>query len=445
MRKTRIISKRFLFAAIAVLLLSTTLPISSQQVQPIVSRAITMSEAVDIALKNNPTPQARQAMVTAAAARVRMARAMTRPQITATGYATGSSMPMIVPGPEVVGGPQAWTLTPDTERLNGILMGMYPLYTGGKLRAQIESAHSSSEAAVADLAVSELDVSLTAKIAYYQVLLAREMANVYEDRVAEAQERLRIAEKAFEEGRIARYDLLRNRTDLAESQQQLNNARRDVEVALADLKSALGISQESNITLTDTLATPQPLEDVTTLRQLAVRQRPEVTAAHARIKAARSDVGVAKSAYKPQIYAMGMAELAASSESTDTGALVGITVSIPILDGGLRKSAVDEAQTMVQQAEAEKREVLLAVERDVSTAYARVSAAAENVTLAKAAVEQAEEDYRIIKLRYEAGKSINVEVLDALASLTRARTDYVAALYNYNVARADLLRAIGQR
>lgn len=445
MRKTRIISKCFLFAAIAVLLLSTTLPISSQQAQPIVSRAITMSEAVDIALKNNPTPQARQAMVTAAAARVRMARAMTRPQITATGYATGSSMPMIVPGPEVVGGPQAWTLTPDTERLNGILMGMYPLYTGGKLRAQIESAHSSSEAAVADLAVSELDVSLTAKIAYYQVLLAREMVNVYEDRVAEAQERLRIAEKAFEEGRIARYDLLRNRTDLAESQQQLNNARRDVEVALADLKSALGISQESNITLTDTLATPQPLEDVTTLRQLAVRQRPEVTAAHARIKAARSGVGVAKSAYKPQIYAMGMAELAASSESTDTGALVGITVSIPILDGGLRKSAVDEAQTMVQQAEAEKREVLLAVERDVSTAYARVGAAAENVTLAKAAVEQAEEDYRIIKLRYEAGKSINVEVLDALASLTRARTDYVAALYNYNVARADLLRAIGQR
>lgn len=445
MRKTRIISKRFLFAAVAVLLLSTALPISSQQTLPIVSRAITMSEAVDIALKNNPTLQARQAMITAAAARVRMARAMTRPQITATSYATGSSMPMIVPGPEVVSGPQAWTLTPDTERLNGILMGMYPLYTGGKLRAQIESAHSSSEAAVADLAVSELDVSLAAKITYYQVLLAREMVNVYEDRVAEAQERLRIAEKAFEEGRIARYDLLRNRTDRAESQQQLNNARRDVEVTLADLKSALGISQESNITLADTLATPQPLEDVTTLRQLAVRQRPEVTAAHARIKAARSGVGVAKSAYKPQIYAMGMAELAASSESTDTGALVGITVSIPILDGGLRKSAVDEAQTMVQQAEAEKREVLLAVERDVSTAYARVSAAAENVTLAKAAVEQAEEDYRIIKLRYEAGKSINVEVLDALASLTRARTDYVAALYNYNVARADLLRAIGQR
>jgi len=445
MRRTCISSKRFLFATVSALLLSTIPPASSQQINPIVSRAITTSEAVDIALKNSPTLQARQAMVAAAAARVRMAKAMTRPQITGTGYATGSSMLMILPGPEVVGGLQAWTLAPDTKSLNGILMGMYPLYTGGKLRAKIESACFSSEAALEDFAVSELDVSLATKIAYYQVLLAREVVNVYEDRVAEAQERLRIAEKAFEEGKIARYDLLRNQTDLTESQQQLNNARRDVEVALANLKNSLGISQESNITLTDTLATPQPLEDITVLRQLAIKHRPEVAAVYARIKAAQSDVSVAKSAYKPQVYAMGMAEFAVSSGSTDTGALVGVTVSIPILDGGLRKSTVEEAQTMVEQAEAEKREVLLAVERDVSTSYARVGAAAENVTLAKAAVEQAEEDYRIIKLRYEAGKSINVEVLDALASLTRARADYAAALYNYNAARADLLRAIGQR
>ena len=44
-----------------------------------------------------------------------------------------------------------------------------------------------------------------------------------------------------------------------------------------------------------------------------------------------------------------------------------------------------------------------------------------------------------------AGKAINVEVLDALASLTRAQTQNAAALYNYNVAAADLLRATGQR
>ncbi len=417
----------------------------AQRAQPVISESITVDEAVGIALKNSPTVEARQAMVAAAAARIGMAKAMTRPQVAGTGYATAASTAMIVPGPEVVGGPRTWTMAPDTGRLDGMVMGMYPLYTGGKLQAQINNAQSLRNAATGDLAASELNAALAAKTAYYQVLLARELVDVYQQRVTEAQERLRIAEEALKEGRIARYDLLRNQTDLAESRQQLNNAKRDVEVALADLKNALGVSQESSVTLTSSLSVPELLEQLADLQQLAVQQRPEVAAAQSRIQAAQANVAVAKSAYKPQVYATGMAEIMASAGDSDGGALIGVTAALPILDGGLRKSAVNEAQAMVGQAEAERRDVLLAVNRDVSASYARAEAAAKNVDLAKAAVDQAEEDYRIIKLRYEAGKAINVEVLDALASLTRARADYVAALYNYNVARADLLRATGRR
>lgn len=59
------------------------------------------------------------------------------------------------------------------------------------------------------------------------------------------------------------------------------------------------------------------------------------------------------------------------------------------------------------------------------------------------ALVAAREDYRVARLRYEAGKSIPVEVLDALSARTRAASNQVQALYDWNVARDQLLRAGG--
>jgi len=274
--------------------------------------------------------------------------------------------------------------------------------------------------------------------------------DAYQSRVTEATERVRIAEEAYAAGRIARFDLLRNQTDLAEAQQQLNNAQRDVETALVDLKNTMGISQSSQLTLTQDLALQESPPALDQLQAAALKQRPEVQAARARVRSAQANATVAKSAYKPQIYGTAMADLSITTDNTmegsnNAGYLVGVTASLPILDGGLRRSSVNEAQAAVAQMQADEREVILNVSRSVASACAQFGAATKNVTLAQAAVTQAEEDYRTIRLRYEAGKATNVEVLDALASLTRARTMYADALYQQNIARQALTRAIGQK
>jgi outer membrane protein TolC len=133
------------------------------------------------------------------------------------------------------------------------------------------------------------------------------------------------------------------------------------------------------------------------------------------------------------------------NSGADTGYLVGVTAALPVFDGGLRRSSVNEAQAMLAQMQADEREAILSISKSVAAAYVQFGAATRNVDLAQAAITQAEEDYRIIRLRYEAGKATNVEVLDALGALTRARTMYAEALYGQNVAREALTRAIGQR
>jgi outer membrane protein len=421
----------------AVMFGSAALSLEAQQ-------SITLADAVNIALKNNPTIEARQAMLEAASARVGMAKSMTGLQVSAAGFTTTGSLPMIVAGSPGVD-PQFFAVALDKGRLDGALMAMYPLYTGGRLSGQVSSARSLQQAQTDELAASELSVTLAAKTAYYQVLLANEFVEVFKHRAAESEERLRIAEKAYKEGRIAKYDLLRKRTDLADSRQQLNNGERDVDVAFADLKNALGAPQDCSYVLSEKLAFAPEMRDEGELQALALRQRPEVRAAYARVLSAQANVAVAESAYKPQIYATAMAEGMTASGNSDHGYLIGVTAALPLFDNGLRKSSVSEARAVLKQAQAEQRDTMLGIGRDVSASFARLKAAGKNIDLAKANVEQAQEDYRVIKLRYESGKAINVEVLDALASLTRAQTQYAEALYNYNVAQADLHRATGKK
>ena len=186
------------------------------------------------------------------------------------------------------------------------------------------------------------------------------------------------------------------------------------------------------------------------MQATALELRPEMRAVQARVRSAQAIIGVARSAYAPQVYATAMADLALTragemSSGAQTGFLIGVTATIPILDGGLRRPSVDEAQAMLASMQADQRETILGISKSVASAYTQFNAAAKNVDLSQAAITQADEDYRVIRMRYEAGKATNVEVLDALASLTRAKTMYAEALYGQNIAREALTRATGQR
>jgi len=352
-------------------------------------------------------------------------------------------MPNIVQGSPTAG-PLASVLVPNNGQLDQNFMAMVPLYTGGGLGSKVRTAESLAAAATSGIRTSELDVALSARVAYRQVRLNQAIVEAWKRRVDESKERVRIAEAAFKEGRIAKYDLLRNQTELAESEQALNNAIRDVDVALVNLKRVMGISQTSEISLTSELTFEPITETLESAQAQALAQRPEVSAARARVQAAQAQLAVAKSLYRPQVYGVAMQDFVSASEmGSDQGFTVGIAASLPVFDAGLRRSQVTEAQSMLERMRAEERDVVLAVAQDVGTAFSELQAAARNVELARVAVEQAEEDYRVIKLRYESGKAINVEVLDALFALTRAQTNYAQALFDYNVAGDRLARAKG--
>ena len=126
-----------------------------------------------------------------------------------------------------------------------------------------------------------------------------------------------------------------------------------------------------------------------------------------------------------------------------TGYTLGLTASLPLYDGGQRRADVDAAHARQQRAEADALQVRQTVDQQVATAWLTLGTATAQVQAASAGVKAALEAYDLAKLRYDAGKSVSVERLDALSTLTRAQGSLAQAKAGLVIARAQLQAAIG--
>ena len=377
-------------------------------------------------------------------AQVRAARAEARPMATATGFLATGTMGSILTTPPGVTGPSNIYAAPPGQHANLDLMLMVPLSTGGRLSARIRSAQAGAAAAESDVAAAELEVALMVREAYRRSVFTRESVAVFDERAREAAERVRLAQSRFDVGSATRLELLRAEAERADAEQMRTNALRDAEAAQVDLRAAIGLPGNATLDLTDALAfapETRPLEERLTR---AYQGRPELQAARYRIEAEDAGVERAQAGYRPQVYGVAMADLGATRRmGTMGGTTLGITVGLPLLDPGMRRAEVEMARARRERARADEGAARIRVEREVRRASLEIAAAERNVSLSEAAVTAAQEQYRLARLRFEVGRSLLVEVLDALAALSRARVNRLQALYEHALARDRLDRAMG--
>ncbi|MGC8833369.1 MAG: TolC family protein [Armatimonadota bacterium] len=412
--------------------------------RPRVSGTLSLRDAVLTALKNNPLIGAAVAGEKEASARTDQAHADTRPQISISGVLSRASadMPMFFNSvPQIMSSPIL--RMPDKSSIGTTLMLMFPVYTGGRLSAAVQAAVQSERTAAGTRLTVAQEVALLVRAAYWKALLNRALVDVSREIVRAAEEQVRVSRKKYEVGSVNLADVLRNQAFYAEAVQELVNTQRDAETALVELKTAMGVSLASQIELSDTLRYEPVSETADSALETAMKNRPELFAADAAVQEAEAKKRFAKSSFLPQVYFTAMSDTASVSGGTMKGFGAGLMVSLPLADGGQRKAQVAEAEARLNALKEQYQNAMLQVSQDVANAWLSVQAAEANIRTSEAVVKQAEEQYRISSLRYEAGKAINLEVLDAIAALGRARRNYLEAVYEYNLAKDKLLRAMG--
>ena len=407
---------------------------------------LSLAEALKVAAENSVTLKQIRADAAVASAAAQGAQAQTKPSLSTTTYATiGDSSNILTTSPGVM--PQNIFAVEPRGFADQNLMFMVPLYNGGRLNGNVNAALKMGEATSLSVQASRLTVIEGVTEGYANAALQQSLVNVAQARMTAETEQVRVTQLKVNTGRSAPVDLLREQAEFADASQAFLAAQNSAALALVSFKTALGISQESQIALTDTLdslagatAIPSTLHDA--LRH-ADANRPELAAAQRRVESAQSAVSAARGEYAPQVYGVAMADAMAGQDVARAGYTVGLTASLPLYDGGQRRADVDGAKAKLDRALADEQQIRQQVDEETAAAWLNVQTATAQVEAVRVGVTAAQQSYDLATLRYNAGKSTTAERLDALTALVRAQGSLAGAKSSIIIARARLLAAAG--
>lgn len=406
---------------------------------------ITESDAVRIALTRNLKAAIAREEAVAAVAERRIAASGKGVKASANVFGAAQNFGMIYStAPAVM--PASYTALPGRNIVDANLMAMVPLFTGDRLSALLGEARAKEKTALARTSFALVEAAREARVSYAGVVLARQRVETSDWSIAQQTENLALAKKRYAAGTVARYVINRAQADLARARRASNDATAQLVAADARFKEALGIDMTSDLQYEPRFSTVGSVPEQKTEMRAALAQRPDLIAARQEVVGATMSLRTANAAYSPQIYGVASIEgqNAPRQATLNGGYSVGIVTSIPILDAGERKAAVEKAKAYRRSRELAVQSLELEATREVTEAHATLRASADNVRWVEEEVANTGEDLRVARLRFETGRAIYLEVLEALNAASRARLEQIRARYEVAVARADMLRATGR-
>lgn len=396
--------------------------------------SLNLEESIDMALKNNP--EIFQSMEDREAANWAFKRARRQ-----SGLNFGYSFSGRRYGRSSNGNPMQ-----TNNDFNNSFNVSVPIYHGGQLKNLRRQNKYALNAAELMFENTKQDIKLRTTTAYYEILRCRDIMHVREEEINNLQEYLNQSMIRYREGVVAKSDILATRVLLADSNQNYVTARGEYEKSMANLNTLIGLPTETPIILREEMNYVPHDADVENCMAYALENRPDYAAALFSVKQAESAIKVAAAERKPFVDASASKSAEADrifKSDTSRNWQVGLSVQWNIFDNGVTSASVNERRANLRKAQAVATQILDAVHLEVYSAYIDLKSAEENISSTKAAVGSAEEDYRLAKIRYVEGVGINLEVMDAQEKLTKARVNYYSALYEYNVAKALLDKAMG--
>ena len=415
--------------------------------QPVhASRPMTLRDAVTLALQQNL--QVRFAAFEVAIARAQLEQAKAGKAVQVTGSASytrinerapttisvslgGTPVTVQIPPPAV----DNWDLRVSLQ---------YPLFTGGRLEAQIALAEASVRGAEATLQRTVQQVLFQVKQAYYQLLLAEATRKAAERILAQAEENVRVARVRVQAGVAPQFDALQAEVHLANARQGVVRAHNGVILARQTLAALLNLPLDTPLEPQEELAIIPVTSTLEELVSRALRERPELAELSARRAAAEAGLELAKSGARPNLALQGAYSVGGTSPtSLSANWSVTLAVTLNLFDGGLTRARIREAEERLRQLQVAESQQRQAIELEVRQSYLMVQSALAELEASGKAVEQAREALRIANVRYQAGVSPQLEVISSQAALAQAEANRVQALFNYNLALAQLERAVG--
>ena len=305
----------------------------------------------------------------------------------------------------------------------------------------------------AALAVSEReadttknDTMATVALHYMEVLRNAETANVRTANVDLYKELVSFIKTRQSGGMATGLDTARLETQLENERQRLELAKSDVERTKLILINALGVNFDVKLVLTDELKAPEePIPAQDDAMEVALVNRPEMKAQEQRVQVSRLSLSSVKGERLPSLQAQGDYGVIGNQVNNSTSTYnVGVTMSIPIFDGGQREGRIGESRSHVLQEEIKLDLVTRQITMELREALVTLTSAKEQLRIAKDGLKAAMTELQLARERFRLLSSNSLELSNALFSLVRARDNMIDGLFRANASRVNLARATGQ-
>lgn len=326
-----------------------------------------------------------------------------------------------------------------------------PLFTGGALTSSYRIAKLGLGIAKENWSKAKQDIILQVKKYYFTILKTEKIKKVALQAVEQVKSHVDVAQAFYEEEMIPKNDLLEAQVRYAQVKQNLIRADNGVQIAKAYFNTVLRQDVNEPVEVEDILDYQPEAFSLEECLKGALQKRPEMREAVLNLERAQKGVRLAKSRFFPTLslitnyQKMGdHADLRGNPYEDAESWMISTIFSWDVWEWGKKHYQVSASRAKVAQAEEFKKQIGDTIALEVKESYLNLREAEKNIFVAETAREQAEENFRLNKERYNEQMATTTDVLDAQTLLTKAHNNYYNALSDYHIAKARLERAMGR-
>ncbi|HEY0790039.1 MAG TPA: TolC family protein [Chthoniobacterales bacterium] len=443
---------------------------------------LTIDEAVQLALKQNPSILQQVQELKRQRGLVLQAQSRLLPQLTATANATKDDPALVRSSTSsstsqldllAVPAGQNLLINPATGATNAVGLPVTGLSSGASTATnswQVQlsvsqtiwdgelgiagrrQARISEDAAFYQLRDTMDQVVANVRTQFSQILLNRALIQVQEESVNLLQSQLADQRSRFEAGTVPQFNVLQAETQLENQIPQLIQARNNYRTSQLNLARTLGIPADRQYASDEPLPVsgqltynPMPY-DLASALTMARNNRPFLKVQRSNVLANVENITVQAAGFQPTLTANAGLEQRSNPQSnnlsdTRQGWFLGLSGQWAIFDGGNTYGRVKSARAQLEQAKSQFDDSVRQVEVEVATAVSNLRNAQETVASTQKAIQEARESLRLSNERLAAGTGTQLDVLNAQTQLTTAQTNFVQAEFNYTSALIEFQRS----
>lgn len=338
------------------------------------------------------------------------------------------------------------------------LEAQMPLYTWGKIDSYIGAAQRGARVAEGEAAQKRGEVLYDVKKYYNSLLLARRLSRTVEDVIKVLDEAIEKADKLYQEGtgEVKKSDLEMLKVYMAEVEKNQHEAEKSIVMARLALMQKMGMEEDPDFDITDTQLRKEAgeLAPVETYIVRAFDTRPEWSMLQNGIKARELLVDAEKADHYPLIFLAGEAAYDNSSVRKDqknpwlydpyNGFTGGVAVGAKFdLTPAVWKARMSSKLADVNKLREKEKFARKGIALQVKNAWQNAKEAKDNIDSAKRGLDAAQRWVMAAGLVYGIGTGEARDALEGLAAKAKSEKDYYQAIFDYNMARADLAKSCG--